>query len=69
MSKKKSVEFGMIGVHMAKAKILVVDDEKNILETVKYNLEKAGFRILTAATGSRDAVESPRNSDWRRGCS
>ena len=44
---------------MAAAKILIVDDEKNIVEAVKYNLEKAGFRILTAATGNR-ALEAAR---------
>ena len=36
---------------MAAAKILVVDDEKNIVETVRYNLERAGFRVLTAGDG------------------
>ena len=34
-----------------KHKILIVDDEKNIVETIRYNLEKAGFRTLTAADG------------------
>ncbi|HEX9779761.1 MAG TPA: response regulator transcription factor [bacterium] len=33
------------------ARILVVDDEQSIAETVKYNLEKAGFRVSTAADG------------------
>lgn len=41
---------------MAQPKILVVDDEKNIVETITYNLQKAGFRTLTAADGKR-AVE------------
>ena len=41
---------------MAKGKILVVDDEKNIVEAITYNLEKDGFRTLTAADGKR-AVE------------
>ena len=36
---------------MSQAKILVVDDEKPILETVQYNLEKAGFRVVTAQDG------------------
>jgi DNA-binding response OmpR family regulator len=36
---------------MQAAKILVVDDERNILETVGYNLEKAGFRVITATDG------------------
>ncbi len=41
---------------MAQPKVLVVDDEKNIVETITYNLEKAGFRTLTAHDGKR-AVE------------
>jgi two-component system, OmpR family, alkaline phosphatase synthesis response regulator PhoP len=31
--------------------ILVVDDEKDILELLKYNLEKEGYRVLTAQDG------------------
>lgn len=41
---------------MAQPKILVVDDEKNIVEAVVYNLQKVGFRTLTAHDGKR-AVE------------
>lgn len=41
---------------MAGPKILIVDDEKTIVETIRYNLEKAGFRTLTAHDGQR-AVE------------
>lgn len=33
-------------------KILIVEDEKDILQLVKLYLEKEGFRILTAATGT-----------------
>ena len=38
---------------MPQPKILIVDDEKTIAETIRYNLEKAGFRTLTAADGKR----------------
>jgi diguanylate cyclase (GGDEF)-like protein len=31
--------------------ILVVDDEKNILEIIKFNLEVEGFRVFTCAEG------------------
>ncbi len=31
--------------------ILIIEDEKNITELVKYNLEQEGFRVLTAAKG------------------
>ena len=36
---------------MAKEAILIIEDEKNILELVKYNLEEAGFRVFTAVRG------------------
>jgi two-component system, OmpR family, alkaline phosphatase synthesis response regulator PhoP len=36
---------------MSKEKILVVDDEKNIVELVRYNLEKEGYEVLTAYDG------------------
>ena len=32
--------------------ILVVDDEAVLLETIAYNLEQAGYRVLTAADGA-----------------
>ncbi|MBF0200694.1 MAG: response regulator [Desulfamplus sp.] len=38
---------------MAKEKILVVDDEEDIIELVRYNLEKEGYRTLWAATGEK----------------
>lgn len=36
---------------MAGELILVVDDEPDILELVRYNLNKEGYRVQTAATG------------------
>ncbi|MEW5807071.1 MAG: response regulator transcription factor, partial [Acidobacteriota bacterium] len=33
------------------ARILVVDDEKDIVELVKYNLEKEGLQVSTASNG------------------
>lgn len=33
-------------------KILIVDDEKDILEFLSYNLKKEGFKILTASNGN-----------------
>ena len=38
---------------MTKGKILIVDDEKNIVEAIRYNLEQEGFRTLTASDGKR----------------
>lgn len=36
---------------MDSAKILVVDDEPDILEFLKYNLEKEGYEVVTANNG------------------
>jgi len=36
---------------MAKEKILVVDDEEDILELVRYNLSKERYRVTSALTG------------------
>ena len=38
---------------MAQPKILIVDDEKNIVEAIRYTLEREGFRTLTAGDGKR----------------
>ncbi|HEY1038301.1 MAG TPA: response regulator transcription factor [Bacteroidia bacterium] len=37
------------------AKILLVDDEQDILDFVSYNLKKEGYQVLTASNG-RDAI-------------
>jgi len=37
-------------------KILIVDDEADILTLLEYNLEKAGFRVISAKDGP-DAIE------------
>jgi two-component system, OmpR family, alkaline phosphatase synthesis response regulator PhoP len=39
-----------------KSKILLVDDEPDILEFIRYNLEKEGFEVYTASNG-KDAVK------------
>jgi len=36
---------------MPKEKILVVDDEEDILELIRHNLAREGYRIVCAATG------------------
>ncbi|KGE70657.1 response regulator [Spirochaeta lutea] len=36
---------------MSREKILVVDDEEDILTLIEYNLLKEGYQVLTAATG------------------
>ncbi|MDD4766407.1 MAG: response regulator transcription factor [Desulfotomaculaceae bacterium] len=35
------------------SKILVVEDEKNILELVRFNLERAGFEVIATPDGAR----------------
>lgn len=46
-------------VAMNKEKILVVDDEEDILELVRYNLANEGYEVLCAETGEQ-AVEITR---------
>ena len=41
---------------MAKKRLLIVDDEADILELLRYNLEKEGYQVFAAATGEA-AVE------------
>ena len=41
---------------MEKHKILIVDDEPDILEFMQYNLEKEGFEVFLAASG-KEAIE------------
>src|SRR5258708_14941020 len=41
------------------SKILVVDDEAVLLETIAYNLEQAGYEVITAADGA-SALEAAR---------
>jgi len=44
---------------MAREKILVVEDEEDILELIKYNLVKEGYQVSTAMTGE-NAVTTAR---------
>lgn len=45
---------------MANEKILVVDDEEDILELVQYNLTKNGYRVVSVGTGE-DALEAAKS--------
>jgi two-component system OmpR family response regulator len=42
------------------SKILVVEDDRNLLETIKYNLVKEGYEALVAVDGA-EALEIARN--------
>ncbi len=44
---------------MSKRQILVIDDEKDIVKLLQYNLEKEGYQVLTALTGE-DGLETAR---------
>ena len=41
---------------MAQEKILIVDDEEHIVELLKFNLQNAGYNIITANNG-KDGFE------------
>lgn len=38
---------------MSKKTVLVIEDEKNIQELLKFNLEEEGYRVVCASTGDR----------------
>jgi two-component system phosphate regulon response regulator PhoB len=40
-------------MHMAKESILVVEDEADIAELIRYNLDKEGYRVAWAETGEQ----------------
>ena len=46
----------------AKQKILVVDDEPDILELISYNLTREGYQVFTAANG-RLAIEKAKEEN------
>ena len=43
-------------------KILLVDDEQDILEIVGYNLAQEGYQIVTAVNG-KEAVQKAKNNN------
>jgi two-component system, OmpR family, alkaline phosphatase synthesis response regulator PhoP len=43
--------------------ILIVDDEKDIVDLLKYNLKKEGYNILTAANGKMALEQSKHQPD------
>jgi len=47
---------------MEEITILAVDDEEHILDLISYNLEKAGYRVLTSQSGE-DALETLGRSE------
>ena len=45
---------------MPKEKILVIEDEKNIRELLRYNLEEAGFGVVSSAKGDEGLAMARR---------
>ncbi|OGC92415.1 MAG: DNA-binding response regulator [candidate division Zixibacteria bacterium RBG_16_53_22] len=48
---------------MTKTNILVVEDDADILELVKYNLSREGYQVATATTGE-EALKSARSKQF-----
>ena len=42
-------------------KILLVDDEEDILEFISYNLEKEGYKVFTAKNGIEAIKSAEKN--------
>jgi two-component system alkaline phosphatase synthesis response regulator PhoP len=43
---------------MKDKKILLVDDEQDILEILSYNLEKEGYKVFTANNGNEGIAKA-----------
>jgi len=50
---------------VAKESILVVDDEENILDLVRYNLEKEGYRVTCVGSGEEALEMAQRPILWQ----
>ena len=50
-----------IGGNMGKQKILLVDDESNIVETIQFSLEQEGYDVMTAADGVEALTKAREN--------
>lgn len=46
-----------------KQKILIADDERDIVDFLKYNLDKEGYSVLTAKNGTEALQQSKKNPD------
>ena len=51
------------------ARLLVVDDEPNILELLSASLRFAGFEVTTATNGARGARRGPASAGPTWSCS
>jgi DNA-binding response OmpR family regulator len=46
---------------MPKSTLLVIEDDPDIVELLRYNLEREGYRVLTAMDGERGLAEAQRH--------
>jgi len=46
---------------MAKGRVLIIDDEKDLIELVRYNLEKEGFQVQSALNGESGMADALRD--------
>jgi len=58
-SKPSSTTQSIASASRGKKRVLVVDDERDLVEMVAFNLQRAGYEVLTAYTGT-DAVDLAR---------
>ena len=54
----------IFNMEMNDFKILLVDDEQDVLEFMKYNLEKEGFWVYTATNGA-DGIQLAKKNKAR----
>ena len=47
---------------MEKEKILIIDDDDDILRVVQYNLEKIGYTVISSENGD-DVIEKIKSSN------
>jgi len=61
----KSTEINSIlvaqSIPLMSAKILLVDDEPDILDFLSYNLEKAGYQVFLAENGEEGLIQAKKN--------
>jgi two-component system alkaline phosphatase synthesis response regulator PhoP len=58
-----AVRSNNIYIETMKKTVLVVDDEKDVVDLLSYNLTKEGFDVITARTGSEALVKMKQNPD------
>lgn len=59
MSRREALASNVENVDMTSHRVLVVDDEEDLLELVRYNLSKEGFQVHCVASGE-EAIQAAR---------